>query len=60
MTLKYLYHYCKEVSAKKPSMENQIMRFYDLAEMEVYIVGASVEHECELAVCYINDLINGI
>ena len=34
------------------------MGFYDLAEMEV-LSGESEDHECELAVSDINDLING-
>ena len=59
MTLRDLYQYCKEVSAKYPSMENQIMGFYDLAQMEVED-GENEDHECELAVSDINDLINGI
>ena len=58
MTLQDLHQYCKEVSIKYPSMASQIMGFYDLAEMEVQD-GASVEHECELAVGDINALING-
>ena len=35
----------------------QIHSFYDLAEMEVQD-GGSVEHECELAVSDIEELIN--
>ena len=58
MMLRDLYSYCQEVSEKYPSMANQIMGFYDLAEMEV-LSGESEDHECELAVSDINDLING-
>ena len=39
-------------------MASQIMGFYDLAQMEVED-GESEDHECELAVSDINDLING-
>ena len=35
MILRDLYSYCQEVSEKYPSMANQIMGFYDLAQMEV-------------------------
>ena len=59
MMLRDLYSYCQEVSEKYPSMANQIMGFYDLAEMEV-LSGESENHECELAVGDINDLINGL
>lgn len=58
MILRDLYSYCQEVSEKYPSMANQIMGFYDLAKMEVE-GGESEDHECELAVSDINDLING-
>ena len=58
MILRDLYSYCQEVSEKYPSMANQIMEFYDLAQMEVE-GGESEDHECELAVSDINDLING-
>ena len=59
MTLRDLHQYCKEVSIKYPSMASQIMGFYDLAQMEVED-GESEDHECELAVGDINDLINGL
>jgi hypothetical protein len=58
MMLRDLYSYCQEVSEKYPSMANQIMGFYDLAQMEVES-GESEDHECELAVGDINALING-
>ena len=58
MILRDLYQYCQEVSEKYPSMASQIMGFYDLAQMEVEN-GESEDHECELAVSDINDLING-
>ena len=57
MRLRDLYQYCQEVSGKYPSMADEIMGFYDLAEMEV-LSGESEDHECELAVSDINDLIN--
>ena len=59
MTLRDLYQYCQEVSGKYPTMASKIMGFYDLAEMEVED-GGSEDHECELAVSDINDLINGL
>ena len=49
MTLRDLYEYCVEKA-------NEIHSFYDLAEMEVED-GGSVEHECELAIEDINQLI---
>jgi len=58
MTLRDLYQYCQEVSDKYPTMASKIMGFYDLAQMEVED-GESEDHECELAVSDINDLING-
>ena len=57
MRLRDLYQYCQEVSEKYPSMASKIMGFYDLAQMEVED-GESEDHECELAVGDINDLIN--
>ena len=59
MTLRDLYQYCVETAEKYPSMENEIHGFYDLAQMEVED-GGSEDHECELAVSDINDLINGL
>ncbi len=59
MILRDLYQYCQEVSEKYPSMADEIMGFYDLAQMEVED-GESEDHECELAVSDINDLINGL
>lgn len=58
MTLRDLYQYCQEVSEKYPELSNEIDTFYDLAKMEVED-GESEDHECELAVSDINDLING-
>ena len=57
MTLRDLYQYCKEVSIKYPSLTDDIMGFYDLAEMEVED-GGHENHECELAVSDINGLIS--
>jgi len=57
MTLRDLYQYCQEVGEKYPSMSSKIMGFYDLAQMEVED-GGSEDHECELAVSDIEDLIN--
>ena len=57
MTLKDLYQYCVEKANQYPELANEIDTFYDLAQMEVED-GASVEHECELAISDIEDLIN--
>ena len=57
MTLRDLYQYCQEVSEKYPELSNEIDTFYDLAKMEVED-GESEDHECELAVSDIEDLIN--
>lgn len=59
MRLRDLHQYCQEVGEKYPSIADEIMGFYDLAEMEV-LSGESEDHECELAVSDINDLINGL
>ena len=57
MTLRDLYQYCVEQAKQHPEVSNDIHSFYDLAEMEVQD-GSSVEHECELAVSDIEDLVN--
>ena len=57
MTLRGLHQYCVEQSEKYPKLSNDIHSFYDLAEMEVQD-GGSIEHECELAVSDIDELIN--
>jgi len=57
MTLRDLYQYCQEVSDKYPSLTGDIMGYYDLAQMEIED-GGSENHECELAVSDIEDLIS--
>ena len=57
MTLQDLHKYCVEKSNQYPELANEIDTFYDLAQMEVED-GASVEHECELAISDIENLIN--
>jgi hypothetical protein len=59
MTLRDLYQYCVEKAKQHPELFNDIHSFYDLAQMEVED-GGSEDHECELAVGDINDLINGL
>ena len=59
MTLRDLYQYCVEKAKQHPELFNDIHSFYDLAEMEVQD-DESEDHECELAVSDINDLINGL
>ena len=57
MTLRDLYQYCVEKANQYPELANEIDTFYDLAKMEVED-GESEDHECELAVSDIEDLIN--
>ena len=57
MTLRDLHQYCVEKANQYPELANEIDTFYDLAQMEVED-GASVEHECELAISDIEELIN--
>lgn len=57
MTLRDLHQYCQEIVEKYPSLGSEIMEFYALAQMEVED-GGSVEHECELAISDIEELIN--
>lgn len=57
MTLQDLYQYCVEKANQHPELANEIDTFYDLAKMEVED-GESEDHECELAVSDIEDLIN--
>jgi hypothetical protein len=57
MTLRDLHQYCVEKAKQHPEHFVAIHSFYDLAEMEVQD-GASVEHECELAISDIEELIN--
>jgi len=59
MILRDLKEYCEDYCETFPSFKDQIWEFYDLAVMEVED-GGSEDHECELAVGYINDLINGL
>lgn len=56
MTLQELYKYCIEKANQYPKLSDDIDSFYDLAEMEVQD-GGSQNHECELAVSDIENLI---
>ena len=56
MTLRDLYQFCVEKANQHPEKANEIHSFYDLAEMEIED-GGSVQHECELAIGDINQLI---
>ena len=58
MTLRDLYQYCVEKAKQHPELANEIDTFYDLAQMEIED-GGSVEHECELAISDIEELIKG-
>ena len=57
MTLRDLYQYCVEKAKQHPELFDDIHSIYDLAEMEVED-GGSENHECELAMSDIEDLIN--
>ena len=59
MILRDLKEYCEDYCESYPSFKDQIWEFYDLAVMEVE-GGENEDHECELAVGDINDLINGL
>jgi hypothetical protein len=60
MVLRDLKEYCEDYCEKFPSFKDQIWEFYKLAVMEVDVFGESEDHECELAVGCINDLIKGL
>ncbi len=60
MVLRELKEYCEDYCKSYPSFKDQICEFYDLAVMEVDIFGESEDHECELAVGCINDLITEV
>lgn len=57
MTLRDLYQYCTDKAELHPELYDDIYSFYDLAEMEVED-GENEDHECELAMSDIEDLIN--
>ena len=57
MTLRDLHQYCAERAEQHPELYDDIYAFYDLAQMEVE-GGESEDHECELAVSDIEDLIS--
>jgi hypothetical protein len=59
MTLRELYRYCNDKAELHYELYDEIFEFYRLAEMEVED-GGSEDHECELAVSDIKDLINGL
>ena len=56
MTLRDLDRYCTDKAELHPELYDDIYDFYRLAEMEVED-GESEDHECELAVSDIEDLI---
>lgn len=56
MTLRDLYRYCTDKAELHPELYDEIYEFYRLAEMEVED-GESEDHECELVVSDIEDLI---
>jgi hypothetical protein len=56
MTLRDLYRYCTDKAELHPELYDEIDEIYRLAETEVED-GESEDHECELAVSDIEDLI---
>ena len=57
MRLQELYTYCREVIEKYPELRNDVMRHFALAEMECEDDASSEEHECELSLTDVDDLI---
>ena len=57
MRLQELYTYCREVIEKYPELRKDVMRHFALAEMECEDDASSEEHECELSLTDIDDLI---
>jgi len=56
MTLTELYRYCNDKAELHYELYDEIFELYRLAEMEVED-GGSTQHECELAINDIDELI---
>ena len=57
MNLRELYTYSRGVIEKYPELRNDVMRHFALAEMECEDDASSEEHEVEMSLTDINDLI---
>jgi len=57
MRIYQLYTYCREVIEKYPALQDDVMRHFALAEMECEDDASSEEHEVELSLTDINDLV---
>ena len=57
MRLYQLYTYCREVIDKYPELADEVMRHFALAEMECEDDASSEEHEVELSLTDIDELI---
>ena len=57
MRLQELYTYCREVIEKYPELADEVMQHFALAEMECEDDASSEEHEVELSLTDIEDLV---
>lgn len=57
MTIKQLQEFCVGAMKKRPELKTEIENYFYLALDEIED-GGSEEHECELAVSDINELLN--
>lgn len=57
MRLQELYTYCREVIEKYPELADEVMQHFALAEMECEDDCSSEEHEVELSLTDIEDLV---
>ena len=57
MRIYQLYTYCREVIEKYPALRDDVMRHFALAEMECEDDCSSEEHEVELSLTDIGDLV---
>jgi hypothetical protein len=57
MRLQELYTYCREVMEKYPELADEVMQHFALAEMECEDDASSEEHEVELSLTDIEDLV---
>ncbi len=60
MDLTDLAQFCRKKIKQYPHLKNQIIEFYELAQMEIEDFDESCEHEIELAFSSINELIEDI
>jgi len=57
MRLQELYTYCREVIEKYPELADEVMQHFALAEMECEDDASNEEHEVELSLTDIEDLV---